>query len=92
MSIGINNSIANTFLPEILQVFQGQFPDVEIKVQEVTLQQEVQMLKNHELDVIFQRFPSFEQNAPQPALKLHQPESSPPYPAIAVAHHHNEST
>ena len=64
LRMGINNSIANTFLPEILQVFQGQFPDVEIKVQEVTLQQEVQMLKNHELDVIFQRSPSFEQHDP----------------------------
>ncbi len=64
LRIGINNSIANTFLPEILQVFQGQFPDVEIKLAEVTLQQELQMLKNHELDVIFQRSPSFEQNDP----------------------------
>jgi DNA-binding transcriptional LysR family regulator len=64
LRIGINNSIANTFLPEILQVFQAQFPDVEIKVAEVTLQQEIQMLNNHELDVIFQRSPSFEQNDP----------------------------
>jgi DNA-binding transcriptional LysR family regulator len=64
LRIGINNSIANTFLPEILWVFQSQFPDVEVEVQEVTLEQEVQMLKNRELDAIFQRSPSFEQNDP----------------------------
>lgn len=71
--IGMNNSIANTILPEIVQEFQQRFPKVELELHEVTIQQEIQMLKNHQLDVIFQRSPSFEQNDPalsfQPILE-----------------------
>jgi DNA-binding transcriptional LysR family regulator len=55
--VGINNAIANTILPKILPVFQARFPGVEVKIIEVTIEQEVQMLKNHQLDVIFQRSP-----------------------------------
>ncbi|MBD2234741.1 LysR family transcriptional regulator [Phormidium tenue FACHB-1052] len=60
--IGMNNSIANTILPEIVQSFQQRFPKVELELHEVTIQQEIQMLKNHQLDIVFQRSPSFEQN------------------------------
>lgn len=71
--IGMNNSIANTILPEVVQEFQQRFPKVELELHEVTIQHEIQMLKNHELDVIFQRSPSFEQNDPalsfQPILE-----------------------
>lgn len=71
--IGMNNSIANTILPEVVQEFQQRFPKVELELHEVTIQQEIQMLKNHQLDVIFQRSPSFEQNDPalsfQPILE-----------------------
>lgn len=62
--IGTNNSIANTILPEVVQEFQQRFPKVELELHEVTIQHEIQMLKNHQLDVIFQRSPSFEQNDP----------------------------
>lgn len=71
--IGVNNSIANTILPEIVQEFQQRFPKVELELHEVTIEQEIQMLRNHQLDVIFQRSPSFEQNEPalsfQPILE-----------------------
>lgn len=71
--IGMNNSIANTILPEIVQSFQQRFPKVELELHEVTIQQEIQMLKNHQLDVVFQRSPSFAQNDPslsyQPILE-----------------------
>ena len=71
--IGLNNSIANTILPEVVQEFQQRFPKVELELHEVTIQHEIQMLKNHQLDVIFQRSPSFEQNDPalsfQPILE-----------------------
>ncbi|MDB9340512.1 MULTISPECIES: LysR substrate-binding domain-containing protein [Cyanophyceae] len=71
--IGMNNSIANTILPEIVQEFQQQFPKVALELNEVTIQQQIQMLKHHQLDVIFQRSPSFEQNDPalsfQPILE-----------------------
>lgn len=71
--IGLNNSIANTILPEIVQAFQQRFSKVELELHEVTIEQEIQMLKNHQLDVIFQRSPSFKQNDPvlsfQPILE-----------------------
>ncbi|MBE9092609.1 LysR family transcriptional regulator [Tychonema sp. LEGE 07203] len=62
--IGMNNSIANTILPEVVQEFQQRFPKVQLELYEVTIQDEIQMLENHQLDVIFQRSPSFEQNDP----------------------------
>ncbi len=62
--VGINNSIANTILPEMLKVFRKRFPNVKIEILEVTIEQEVPMLKNHQVDVIFQRAPSFEQMNP----------------------------
>jgi len=71
--IGMNNSIANTILPEIVQEFQQRFPKVELELHEVTIQREIRMLKNHQLDVIFQRSPNFEHNDPalnfQPILE-----------------------
>jgi DNA-binding transcriptional LysR family regulator len=66
--IGMNNSIANTILPEIVQAFAQRFPKVELELHEVTLQQEVAMLKNHQLDVIFQRASHFEES--DPALNI----------------------
>jgi DNA-binding transcriptional LysR family regulator len=66
--IGMNNSIANTILPEIVQAFAQRFPKVELELHEVTIQQEVAMLKSHQLDVIFQRFSSFE--SVDPALSV----------------------
>lgn len=73
LAVGLNNLIANSILPEVLQAFQQRFPKVELELHEVAIQQEIQMLKNHQLDVIFQRSPSFEQNDPtlnfQPILE-----------------------
>lgn len=73
LSIGMNNAIANTTLPEIVQAFTQRFPNVELELHEITIQQEVQMLKQHQLDVIFQRFSSFEETDPalsvQPILE-----------------------
>lgn len=58
----MNNSIANSILPEILKEFQKRFPNVELELREATIQQEIQMLKNHQLDVVFQRSPSVDEN------------------------------
>jgi DNA-binding transcriptional LysR family regulator len=69
LSIGVNNSIANTILPEIVQAFMRRFPKVELELHEVTIQQEIQMLKNHQLDVIFQRSSSFEETDPALSVK-----------------------
>ncbi len=62
--VGMNNSIANSILPEILKKFQQRFPNVELEFREVTAQQEIQMLKNHQLDVLFQRSPYINDNDP----------------------------
>ncbi|MGB7441029.1 MAG: LysR family transcriptional regulator [Coleofasciculaceae cyanobacterium] len=62
--IGLNNAVANSILPEVLKEFQKQFPNVELELREVTIQQEIKMLKNRELDVVFQRSPSFEHKDP----------------------------
>ncbi|MDX2212014.1 MAG: LysR family transcriptional regulator [Oculatellaceae cyanobacterium bins.114] len=71
--IGLNNAVSNSILPEVLKEFQKQFPSVELELREVKIQQEIQMLKSRELDVVFQRSPSFEQNDPdlrfQPILQ-----------------------
>jgi len=64
LNIGLNNAIANSILPEMLKEFQNQFPNVELELHEVTIQQELSMLRSRELDVIFQRSPSFSQNDP----------------------------
>lgn len=62
--VGMNNSIANSILPEILREFQERFPKVELELREVTIQQEIPMLKNHQLDVVFQRSPYVDENDP----------------------------
>lgn len=62
--IGINNSIANSVLPDVLHQFQNRFPNVELVLREVTIQQEIQMLKAHQLDVIFQRSPYLGEDDP----------------------------
>lgn len=64
LNIGLNNAIVNSILPEVLKEFQKQFPNVELGLREVTIQQEISMLKSRELDVVFQRSPSFSQNDP----------------------------
>ncbi len=57
LMIGFNNSIANSILPEVLQQFRNQFPTVDLELREVTIHDEILLLKAHQLDVIFQRSP-----------------------------------
>lgn len=64
LMVGMNNSISNSILPEILREFQERFPKVELELREVTIQQEIPMLKNHQLDVVFQRSPYVDENDP----------------------------
>lgn len=63
--VGLNNAIANSILPEVLKEFQKQCPAVELDLREVKAQQEIQMLKSGELDVVFRRSRSFEQDDPE---------------------------
>ena len=61
LTVGMNNSIANSILPRVLIEFQKRFPDVEVEIREATATspKEIQLLKNHQLDVVFYRSPSF---------------------------------
>lgn len=60
--VGLNNAVANSILPEVLKEFQNRFPTVELELREVTIQKEIEMLKSRELDVVFQRSPSYLHN------------------------------
>jgi DNA-binding transcriptional LysR family regulator len=55
--IGFNNSIANSILPEVLQLFRDQFPTVDLELREIAIQTEIPLLKTHQLDLTFQRSP-----------------------------------
>lgn len=58
LAVGIHNSVANSILPGVLKVFQKRYPDVELELREVTVHQEIPLLKEHQLDMVFHRSPS----------------------------------
>lgn len=66
--VGINNSIANSILPDVLKQFQYRFPNVELMLHEVAIQQEIPMLKARQLDIIFQRSPYLGEDDPNLSL------------------------
>ncbi len=55
LTIGIHNSITNTIFPDVLKKFRARFPDVELELCEVTIPQELQLLKTHQVDIVFHR-------------------------------------
>ena len=61
LSIGIASSIANSLLPDILSRFCDRFPNVELELRELTLEQQLQALRDRHLDVGFEAIPMLEQ-------------------------------
>jgi DNA-binding transcriptional LysR family regulator len=55
LTLGIHNSFANTQLPRKVAQFHQQFPDVRLEFREVTVAQELELLQNHQVDVVFHR-------------------------------------
>ncbi|HIK08210.1 MAG TPA: LysR family transcriptional regulator [Trichormus sp. M33_DOE_039] len=53
INIGINTSIANSKLPDILRAFHGKFPDVELVLQELASYDQIEKLRNQQLDLGF---------------------------------------
>lgn len=53
LSIGINTSIANSRLPDILQSFYARYPDVTLLLQELASYNQIEKLKTQQLDVGF---------------------------------------
>lgn len=58
LTVGVHNSVANSILPKVLRAFQSRYPSVELELREVTIHQEIPLLKEHQLDVVFHRSPS----------------------------------
>ncbi|MGI0486713.1 LysR substrate-binding domain-containing protein [Pantanalinema rosaneae CENA516] len=53
LTIGINTSIANSKLPDILRSFYAQYPDVTLALQELASYDQIEKLKQQQLDVGF---------------------------------------
>jgi DNA-binding transcriptional LysR family regulator len=53
LTVGINTSIANSLLPNILQTFRSRFPDVELVLYEQASYQQIQELYKLKIDVGF---------------------------------------
>lgn len=53
LMIGINTSIANSKLPDILQSFYAQYPDVTLILQELASYDQIEQLEKQQLDVGF---------------------------------------
>lgn len=52
--VGINTSISNSLLPDILRIFCQQFPQVDLVLQELLSKESRQRLQNRTLDVDFE--------------------------------------
>lgn len=53
LTVGINTSIANSKLPDILQSFRAQYPNVMLILQELASYDQIERLKTQQLDVGF---------------------------------------
>ncbi|HEY9801655.1 MAG TPA: LysR family transcriptional regulator [Leptolyngbyaceae cyanobacterium] len=53
LNIGINTSIANSKLPDILRAFHEKFPAVELVLQEIASYDQIERLRNQQLDLGF---------------------------------------
>ncbi|MBT9317923.1 LysR family transcriptional regulator [Leptothoe spongobia] len=53
LDVGINTSIANSKLPEIIQTFREQFSNVNLVLHELASYVQIEWLQNHQIDVGF---------------------------------------
>jgi DNA-binding transcriptional LysR family regulator len=71
--IGMTNVIANSILPDVIPVFQHRFPQVGLEMREVTVEQQIHLLRTQQIDVMFQQAESFAHTDPdlmfQPILQ-----------------------
>lgn len=58
LTLGIHNSVANSILPMLLKELRRKLPDIHLDLREVMVQQEIPLLKEHQLDLVFHRSPS----------------------------------
>jgi DNA-binding transcriptional LysR family regulator len=62
LTIGVNSSIANSLLPDILRTFRSRFPEVKLVLRELTSSQQTQDLCDRMIDVGFERLPNPSEN------------------------------
>jgi DNA-binding transcriptional LysR family regulator len=55
LTLGIHNSFANTQLPGLVAQFHQQFPRIRLEFREATVVQELELLQNEQVDVVFHR-------------------------------------
>jgi DNA-binding transcriptional LysR family regulator len=60
LAVGITNFIANTIFPDIVQQFQQRFPNVILETREITVEQRFNMLRQRQVDVIFEQSEQFD--------------------------------
>lgn len=53
LNLGVNTSIANSLLPEMLSAFQHQFPDVDLVLHELPSYNQIQHLRDRQIDIGF---------------------------------------
>ena len=65
LTVGINTSIANSKLPDILRTFQKHLPNVELALNELASYDQIKLLQKHQLDVGFFHLHSLLNSAPE---------------------------
>jgi DNA-binding transcriptional LysR family regulator len=53
LDVGINTSIANSKLPDVVREFCRQFPDVNLVLHELASYVQIEQLRNHQIDIGF---------------------------------------
>ncbi|MGB3402171.1 MAG: LysR substrate-binding domain-containing protein [Microcoleaceae cyanobacterium] len=61
LKVGMYTSFATSILPNILKEFKSRFPEVELELREIPVKQEIQLLKTHQVDLVFHNSDSFYQ-------------------------------
>ncbi|MEH2424256.1 MAG: LysR family substrate-binding domain-containing protein [Nostoc sp.] len=56
--VGTNSSVANSVLPDILQIFHPLFPEVILVLREVSSFEQVKQLRDRYIDIAFERLPN----------------------------------
>lgn len=56
--VGTNSSFANSVLPDILQIFRPLFPEVILMLREVNSSQQVNQLRDRQIDIAFESLPN----------------------------------
>ncbi len=56
--VGTNSSVANSVLPDILQIFHPLFPEVILVLREVSSSEQVNLLRDRYIDIAFERLPN----------------------------------